>query len=351
MLEPESGAEPARAIIPPWGEGEPDAVTLAAIADSPYARAYELARRLVASSATPYDYVRAVENHLADGYTYSEEPRASNAPLADFLFEERAGYCQQFSGAMALLLRFGGVPARVAAGFSPGAFDSKRREYVVRDIDAHSWVEVYFPSIGWVTRDPTPSAAPARAQVSDTRATEDGSIGPRPDAGVPARPRFEPETPADAAGGAFAAEEASGGFPVVPVVALALALLAIGALAVRRRRSRRRSAGSEPSSEQLAELRRALARSGRPVDPQTTLAALAARWHGTPAEGYVRVLESARYGYGSGRPTRAQRAALRRELGLGLGVRGRLRAWWALPPRVRARTRPRAPATSAGRSK
>ena len=46
---------------------------------------------------------------------------------------------------MALLLRMGGVPARVAAGFSPGAYDRKRSEYVVRDLDAHSWVEAYFP--------------------------------------------------------------------------------------------------------------------------------------------------------------------------------------------------------------
>ena len=56
-----------------------------------------------------------------------------------------AGYCQQFSGAMALLLRMGGVPARVGAGFSPGTLDSDRDEYVVRDLDAHSWVEAYFP--------------------------------------------------------------------------------------------------------------------------------------------------------------------------------------------------------------
>src|SRR5205085_2740454 len=57
--------------------------------------------------------------------------------------------------------------ARVAAGFSPGAYDAERREYVVRDLDAHSWVEVFFPGIGWVTRDPTPSTSPARSQLGD----------------------------------------------------------------------------------------------------------------------------------------------------------------------------------------
>ena len=64
-------------------------------------------------------------------------------PLESFLFTDRAGYCQQFSGAMALLLRMGGVPARVAEGFAPGIFDTKKRRYVVHDFDAHSWVEAY----------------------------------------------------------------------------------------------------------------------------------------------------------------------------------------------------------------
>src|SRR4051794_20201894 len=85
----------------------------------------------------------------------------------DFLLGTRLGYCQQFSGAMALLLRMGGVPARVISGFGPGVFDKKRGEYVVRDDDAHSWVEAYFPGIGWQTFDPTPPAAPVRSQLSD----------------------------------------------------------------------------------------------------------------------------------------------------------------------------------------
>ena len=54
-------------------------------------------------------------------------------------------------------------------GFTTGAFDEKEKEYVVRDLDAHSWVEAWFPGIGWVTRDPTPAAAPARSQPGDNR--------------------------------------------------------------------------------------------------------------------------------------------------------------------------------------
>ena len=67
---------------------------------------------------------------------------------------------------MALLLRFGGVPARVATGFSPGGFRRRQGEWVVRDRDAHSWVEAWFDGIGWVTFDPTPSATPARSLIA-----------------------------------------------------------------------------------------------------------------------------------------------------------------------------------------
>ena len=118
--------------------------------------------------------MRAIERYLAsDAFSYSERPRPSRAPLAEFLLRDRVGYCQQFSGAMALLLRMGGVPARVASGFSPGALDEERGEYVVRDVDAHSWVEVFVPDVGWVVRDPTPAAAPARAQTADLATAAD----------------------------------------------------------------------------------------------------------------------------------------------------------------------------------
>jgi transglutaminase-like putative cysteine protease len=325
-----------RVVIPPWGEGPPSPSAIAALRSTAYARAYDLAARLRDEAATQYDYVRAVEEHLANGFSYSEDPPPSAVPLADFLFESRVGYCQHFSGAMALLLRLGGVPARVAAGFSPGAYDAGRREYVVRDIDAHSWVEVYFDNIGWVTRDPTPPAAPARAQFGDSAAASDGLPARRPDAGALPPARFEPETPSGAGGGTLPQADERSPWPVVgAAVAALLAALAV-LLAIRARRRRPDDAAGE---RQLAELRRALARSGRPPAPQTTLEGLAERWRGTPAEAYVRVLAGARYGYGQARPTDAQRAALRRELSVGLGLRGRMRAWWALPPRPPSRRR------------
>src|SRR4029078_10561360 len=88
-------------------------------------------------------------------------------PLASFLFDTKSGYCQQFSGVMALMLRMGGVRARGAPACAPATYNSSRKDYVVRDTDAHSWVEAYFPPYGWVTFDPTPAASPASSQLDD----------------------------------------------------------------------------------------------------------------------------------------------------------------------------------------
>src|SRR6185295_16854860 len=112
---------------------------------------------------TPYDYIRAVNEYLASSdFTYSERPEApaaGRAPLDAFLFDTKEGYCQHFAGAMALLLRMGGVPARVATGFSPGGFSKRRDAWIVRDTDAHAWVEAWFDDLGWVTYDPADDAA------------------------------------------------------------------------------------------------------------------------------------------------------------------------------------------------
>ena len=117
--------------------------------EGPYRRSYRLARRLMGESRTQEDFVQAVMDHLRDGYSYPETPRPEATNLDGFLFDARAGYCQQFSGAMAMLLRMGGVPARVTTGFTSGSQDSKTGEYVVRDLDAHSWVEVWYAGFGW----------------------------------------------------------------------------------------------------------------------------------------------------------------------------------------------------------
>ncbi|WP_369137680.1 transglutaminase family protein [Modestobacter versicolor] len=119
----------------------------------------ELATSLTAGAQTPYDRVRAVLDHFTDPandfvYSLSTTPGTSGDDLADFL-ELKRGYCEQYAGAMAVLVRAAGVPARVVLGYTPGQeLDGGTR--VVTTDDAHAWVEVWFAGIGWVPFDPTP---------------------------------------------------------------------------------------------------------------------------------------------------------------------------------------------------
>ncbi|HEV2827868.1 MAG TPA: DUF3488 and transglutaminase-like domain-containing protein [Pyrinomonadaceae bacterium] len=107
-----------------------------------------------------YDEAKAIEAHLQQDYGYSLQMRAGGPdPLSDFLFNVKTGHCEYFSTAMAVMLRTRGIAARVVNGFLPGEYNDAADAYTVRQSDAHSWVEVYFPeSQSWVTFDPTPAA-------------------------------------------------------------------------------------------------------------------------------------------------------------------------------------------------
>ncbi len=107
-----------------------------------------------------YDAAHAVEAHLRGSYRYTLEMRAGGTdPLTDFLFRVRAGHCEYFSTAMAIMLRSQGIATRVVNGFQIGEYNEAADAYTVRQSDAHSWVEVYFPmSDSWVSFDPTPAA-------------------------------------------------------------------------------------------------------------------------------------------------------------------------------------------------
>jgi transglutaminase-like putative cysteine protease len=117
-----------------------------------------------AGARNAYDAARAVEAHLnrdayGGDYSYSLDMRAQGPdPLSDFLFNVRAGHCEYFATAMAVMLRTLGVPTRVVNGFQPGEYNAAADAYVVRQADAHSWVEVYFANEdAWVAFDPTPA--------------------------------------------------------------------------------------------------------------------------------------------------------------------------------------------------
>jgi transglutaminase-like putative cysteine protease len=316
---------PVQSVIGAYG-----ARGTAAVQQSPYAGAFALARGLARESTTPYAFVMSVERYLsvADGFTYNQSPPVSPYPLESFLFKDKIGYCQQFSGAMALLLRMGGLPARVASGFTSGTYDKATGEWVVSDLDAHAWVEVWFPHYGWVRFDPTPASAPARAQnaalplLPTLPAHKPIPQAPRRDL-APTPVRSGATHPSGGGHGA--------GPPIIAIAAAVLVVALVLAAIVRLSRMMRLA----PTEERLVEeLERALARCGRPVSDGVTLASLEHRFRSSPAAAeYIRAIRLARFGGVRELPTPAQRRALRAQLGLGLGTIGRLRALWALPPR------------------
>ena len=120
-----------------------------------------LAQDLAAGARTPLEIARRVEAYLIDNLRYSLDlgRETDLDPLDEFLFERKTGNCEYFAAAMAVLLRAAAVPARVVNGFQRGEWNDVGRYFAVRQRDAHSWVEVFFPGAGWLTFDPSPRAA------------------------------------------------------------------------------------------------------------------------------------------------------------------------------------------------
>jgi hypothetical protein len=122
-------------------------------------RITKLAEQITAGSRNDYDRAANIERYLKTryGYTLDLSGPPVDDPLANFLFVRRAGHCEYFASAMAIMLRTIQIPSRYVTGFLPGEFNDVGGDYIVRGSDAHSWVEAYFPGHGWITFDPTPS--------------------------------------------------------------------------------------------------------------------------------------------------------------------------------------------------
>jgi transglutaminase-like putative cysteine protease len=151
----------------------------------PLARAAE---RVTRGATSPYEAVLDLDRWFlaSGGFRYSDRPRIVTPPLVGFVTQTRSGYCQYFAGTMALMLRYLGIPARVAVGFAGPAYDRASDTWLVTDRDAHAWVEVWFPRYGWLPFDPTPATAGShRSPLTATFANPGGPGATRPPAKVP----------------------------------------------------------------------------------------------------------------------------------------------------------------------
>lgn len=124
-----------------------------------------LAQQIVdeAGAQTPYDRAKAIESWLRRNITYNEKiptPPPGRDPVDWFLFEIQEGYCNYYATAMITMLRAQGIPSRMAAGFAQGEYDAAQDAFIVRERDAHTWVEAYFPAYGWIEFEPTAAQAP-----------------------------------------------------------------------------------------------------------------------------------------------------------------------------------------------
>ena len=150
----------------------------------PNVRVLNLAQQIVrdAEARNPYDQAKAIERWLRRSIAYSESisaPPPNVDPVEWVLFDVREGYCTYYATSMIVMLRHLGIPARLAAGFSQGEYEAARGGYVVRERDAHTWVEVYFPGYGWIEFEPTSAEEPVHRD-GDERAPAQRPLSVQP---------------------------------------------------------------------------------------------------------------------------------------------------------------------------
>ena len=124
-------------------------------------RVAALAQEVTQAKASPYEKAQAIQDYLSANFRYSLDIPASSQerPLEEFLFFRKTGYCEHYATAMVVMLRSVGVAARLVTGFLATEWNEYGNYYLVRQRDAHAWVEVYLPHSGWVTMDPTPAVS------------------------------------------------------------------------------------------------------------------------------------------------------------------------------------------------
>ena len=127
-------------------------------------RTVALGRQWAAESSSPTEIVNRALRLFNAQFTYTLEPPLleSSDPYDEFLFDVKRGFCEHYAGSFALLMRAARIPSRVVTGYQGGEVNPITRELIVRQADAHAWVEVWLEGRGWVRVDPTSVVAPDR---------------------------------------------------------------------------------------------------------------------------------------------------------------------------------------------
>jgi len=276
------------------------------------------AQRLTARARSPYETTLRLERWFrAEGnFTYDEQPPRSVGvpPLVDFVERTRTGYCQHFAGAMTVMLRMLGVPARVAVGFTAGTW--KGGVWTVTDHQAHAWVEAWFAGYGWLAFDPTPGRGTLSAGYTFASDSADAvaALGTGRFLDFDQALRDTPRRPqAPVAAPVEKQQGVAWWIIAIPLVPLAAGCLVLGAKLLRRERRLRRRDPRRLAWGVRAELVDALVDRGIGVDPDATVSALqrtAERALATPCGSLGTALAEARYG-----PADRAEAAARRARG------------------------------------
>lgn len=149
-------------------------------------------------AATPYDKAKAIEIWLRSNIAYDEaipSPPLDQDPIDWFLFDVRRGYCTYYATTMIMMLRSEGIPARMGAGFAQGTYDPATRSYTIKENDAHTWVEVYFPGYGWVPFEPTADEAPINRVGDPPPPSNQPEVTPPPTSTPTLAPTLPPTSP------------------------------------------------------------------------------------------------------------------------------------------------------------
>jgi transglutaminase-like putative cysteine protease len=140
-------------------------------------RIAERTEHITQNADNAYETALVIEDWLEANREYSLDVDRPDGDIADaFLFEMDKGYCTYYATTMVTMLRSQNVPARLAVGYATGERVGEN-QYLVRGLDSHAWVEVYFPEVGWVSFDPTPSDPREQAQQSALDGSGSGGVG------------------------------------------------------------------------------------------------------------------------------------------------------------------------------